>query len=197
MYVEELVWIIIDFRPSIDAWKVVTKDKSGAESIRSRITGNNHEVEPKLQCLSFFGIIRYVPEDLNENNLCDLIANCTKATQIQNTRSLKLVFESKEDLESSIRSPPIIEYERLPISVFQGLPPQHFSCQSHGDFASACSGTRKYSRRGEAGVSTTKGNPYIKVHKFSLCISSDNPCYSFKCPVAQFLLKKLQWMKKP
>ena len=56
---------IIELRPSRDAWKEVTKDKSGAESIMSRITGNNPEVEPKLQCPSLFGIIRYVPEDLH------------------------------------------------------------------------------------------------------------------------------------
>ena len=40
---------IIELRPSRDTWKVVTKDKSGAESIMSRIIRNNPEVEPKLQ----------------------------------------------------------------------------------------------------------------------------------------------------
>ena len=73
---------VIELRPSRDVWKVVTKDKSGAEPIMSRIIRSNPEVEPKLQCPFFFGIIRYVPEDLNENSVCDYIANCLKATRI-------------------------------------------------------------------------------------------------------------------
>ena len=180
---------IIELRPSRDAWKEVTKDKSGAESIMSRITGNNPEVEPKLQCPSFSVLSVMFLKICIKIAYSDLIANCLKATQIRNTRSFKFLFESKDDLESFIRFPPIIGYERLLISIFQRLPPQCFSCQSYGHFTSAWPGTQKCSGCGEAGHSTTKDNPCTKALKCALCNSSDHPCYTFKCPVTQSLLK--------
>lgn len=180
---------IVELRPRKSAWSVLVKDKATADSIAQAITSTDNSVVARVKSPSFFGIIRHVPASISEEDLRSLVSKCVEASGIGKTRSFKLKFDSREDLQSAIKSPPVIGYERLPIHEYKFMPIQCYKCQCFGHAAKACPNPPKCSRC--AGKhSSSKDNPCQNPLKCALCGSANHPCYSFKCPEAQKALKQ-------
>ena len=178
---------IVELRALKSGWRVVLADKKSANAVAQALCANDRSVEAKVKQPYFYGIARHVPADMSDEELCEIIPNCLRALQLGNSRSFKLQFSSKVDLENAIKSPPVIHYERIPISEYLFLPMRCFNCQAFGHAAKFCKNEAKCSRCGD-NHSSTKDNPCSKPIKCALCGSDKHPCYSFSCPEAQKLL---------
>ena len=86
----------------------------------------------------FYGITRFVPENVTEDQLCDLVTNCIKGWRIGSTRSYKLQFSCRDDLTAAMSAPVAFEYERVHLEEFVPLPSRCYSCQAYGHTSAAC-----------------------------------------------------------
>ena len=77
----------------------------------------------------FYGIARFVPENVTEDHLCVLVTNCIKASHIGSTRSFKLQFSCRGDLTVAISAPVVVKYERVHVEEFVPLPHCCYNCQ--------------------------------------------------------------------
>ena len=68
--------------------------------------------DAKIKSPLHFGIVRHIPDDATDIDVCSMIANCLKAERIQNTRLYKLFFESKADLLKALKNLLTFGYEK-------------------------------------------------------------------------------------
>ena len=99
----------------------------------------------------FFGIARFVPESVTEDQLCDLVTNCIKASLIGSTRSYKLQFSCRDDLTTALSAPVAVEYEQVHVGKFVTLPPRCYNRQVYGHISAAFKATVLCSRCGQEG----------------------------------------------
>lgn len=173
-------------------WRINLKDKQAAEKLSVAIlNGDNATLDPKMKTPTFSGIARLVPTEIDADALLAVVPNCVKAEQIRATRSFKLQFSLKSDLQHAMRNPPLIGYERIHIDEFINVPRRCFNCQNYGHLASKCENSKRCARCGEEGHASKKEHPCENPIRCALCKSDKHPCYSIRCP------EVLKAMKKP
>lgn len=179
---------IVTLRPRKDEWRVFMSDKAEATALAEAITNSNQGVDAKVKSRSHFGIIRRTHPGTSTDDIQSCLQNCTEVSQIRSSRSFRLKFETREHLQKAIDSPPKIGYERLPVSEYKFLPPQCYRCQAFGHTAANCVNSEKCSQCAGS-HKNSKDSPCQRALKCALCGKTDHPCYAYKCPVAQKLLK--------
>ena len=79
------------------------------------LNGDNVTLGPKMKTPTLTGIVQFIPVEIDADSLVTMIPNCGKAKQIRTTRSFKLQFSAKADLDHGKRNPPVFGYERIRI----------------------------------------------------------------------------------
>lgn len=179
---------IVALKPSKDEWRVIMSDKGAANALAEAITKTHRVADAKVKTPAFFGIVRHTPPGISSEDIQGLITSCVEVVQIRMTRSFRLKFETKEQLQWAIDNPPIIGYERLPVSEYKFLPPQCYNCQAYGHTAHKCVKPAKCSNC-SGPHKNLRDNPCQLATKCALCGKTDHPCYSYKCPEALKLIK--------
>jgi len=183
---------IVEVQPRKDNWRVVTASKADAETLVGVFQNGDKSLSATIRSPSHLGIARFVPSNINDDELRALIPKCVSSRQIGNTHSFRLKFETKVDLMNAIKNPPVIDYERIKVAEYLSLPVRCFKCQAYGHISSSCKNEAICAVCGDHGHSSSKTSPCQRPKKCALCKSQDHPCYSFKCPVAQGLLSKVK-----
>jgi hypothetical protein len=172
---------IMDLKPLQKEWRIVLDDKDAATTLANAVK------DAKLKSPSCFGIIRHIPDDIEDSDLCGLIQNCVKAERIRKTRSFKLLFDSKMHLLKAMENPVTFGYEKHRIQDYKFLPMRCYNCQQFGHAAQTCKNDTKCSRCA-ACHKNSKEDPCNNDVKCALCSSADHPCFSIKCPVAMKIM---------
>ena len=89
---------ILDLKPLRKEWRIVLDNKKAAASLA------NSAQDAKLKAPLLLGMIRHVPDDISDLDLCAMIRNCVKAEKIRQTRSYKLAFEQKLIYREPVRN---------------------------------------------------------------------------------------------
>ena len=171
----------LDLKPLRKEWRIVLDDKKAAASLA------NSAQDVKLKAPLHLGIILHLPDDISDLDLCAMIQNCVKAEKIRQTRSYRLAFEQKADLQRAFMNPTVFGYERYRIEEYKFLPMRCYNCQQYGHSAKACKNSACCSWCADD-HSNSKDSPCFGVIKCTLCGSTDHPCYSIKCQVSKALL---------
>ena len=74
-----------------------------AQALASALAREYKSITVKVASPSFYGIIRFIPEDVSADDLSTRIKNYSKTDTIRSTRTYKLHFESKEHLNETSR----------------------------------------------------------------------------------------------
>ena len=82
---------------------MISDDKDAAKSLAEALNSATN-TDAWLKTPAHCGFIRNVPDEVSPNDLCSMIRNCIKAERIRPTRSYKLVFESKDDLQAAMNN---------------------------------------------------------------------------------------------
>ena len=86
---------IVEVQPRKDNWPVVTASKADAETLVGVFQNGDKSLPATIRSPSHLGIARFVPSNINDDELCALIPKCVSSRQIGNTRSFRLKFETK------------------------------------------------------------------------------------------------------
>ena len=117
---------ILDLKPLREEWRIVLNDKKAAATLA------NSAQDAKLKAPLHLGVIRHVPDDISDLDICTIIQNCVKAEKIGQTRSYKLMFEQKADLQRACMNPTVFGYERHRIEEYRFLPMRCCNSQHYG-----------------------------------------------------------------
>ena len=124
----------MSLRPLSKEWRVILDDKDAAKSLVESLNTAT-DTDARLKTPTHCGIIRQVPNEILPNGLCSMIRNCMKAKRIRQTRSYKLVFESKDEIQVAMNNPIILGYESFRIDIYEYLPMRYFQCKEYGHAA--------------------------------------------------------------
>ena len=162
-------------------WKLVVKSKKTADTIASTLKSDKYGVTASVRSPSYIGVLKRVPEDLNEQSLHELIPRATKVMQCGSSRAFKVYFESRHELEIFVRNSIKVHYEKLPAEVFVFTPRRCYSCHTVGHLASECTNQPKCSRCGSVEHTSDRLNPCKQPLFCISCNTSGHSCYSVRC----------------
>ncbi|KAK2702807.1 hypothetical protein QYM36_018599 [Artemia franciscana] len=104
---------IAELKPGRETWCLFVSDKYVPFAIANSIKAKDESLKLQLKTLMLYRIARLVPENATEEQLCDLVTNCIKASRIGSTRSFKPEFSCRDDLTATMSAPVAVEYERV------------------------------------------------------------------------------------
>ena len=168
-------------------WKLVVRSKNTAETIVESIKTNQPQISAAIKSPNYIGVVKRVPSDVSADELTALIPRATKSEQLGSSRTFKVFFSCRSDLDKFLKDSVKIYYEKLPTEEFLFLPRRCYSCHNQGHLAAECSNSPVCSRCG-ASDHVSKKNDAEKCTRAMFCVSckkAGHTCYSVKCPKNQ------------
>ena len=173
---------ITELRRSNTEWKLVVRSKQTASQIVDAAKRAKPSLNISLKEPAFLAAIKRVPEDLDEQSLKQLIPKCNKTLQCGKSRTFKVYFPTRNDLDTFLKVSVKIGYERLPVEEFVFLPRRCFNCHAIGHLAADCKNGSLCSKCGSADHKSTSDTPCQKAAFCVGCKKQGHTCYSVKCP---------------
>ena len=180
---------VTELKCTKNEWKLVVRTKTAATKLVETMKTSSPSLNASLKESAYIGVVKRVLEDIDHSKLKELIPKCTKVTQCGKSRTYKVYFQTRSDLEVFLENLVRIGYERLQAQEFVFLPRRCFNCHRIGHIASNCENPSTCSKCGSHEHISTREAPCSKLPFCVECKVPGHTCYSISCPKNRQLQK--------